>query len=132
MRNSDPPLGRSSARKCGLILRRYGPKLRTNSRAGSCTTSRYRSLFLANQARSLCLRRSSRNVNISVVKSPSVIGGSLGHGATHLSEVEEVVASEHAEREVVALGSAFGVQPEPGPLGFRGARPKGEVIAAER
>jgi hypothetical protein len=39
MRKSDPPLGRASARKCGLILASLGAKALMNANAGSSNSS---------------------------------------------------------------------------------------------
>src|SRR5918994_7232136 len=65
MRKSEPPLGRGSARKWGLIFSSFGPKATMKSVAGSSSSSSYRSRFAANHSRSLFAFSSSRNANSS-------------------------------------------------------------------
>src|SRR5512132_2233112 len=61
MRKSAPPLGRGSATRWRLILRRAGPASETNRRHGCLSAVSYRSRLASNQPRLLFFASSRRN-----------------------------------------------------------------------
>jgi len=78
MRKSDPPLGRASARKWGLIFSKRGAKASMKASAGSSSCCSYRSLLAANHSRLLFARRSARNEKSSGLNTACFVACGMG------------------------------------------------------
>src|SRR5687768_17244683 len=81
MRKTEPPVGRGSATKFGLILRRCGAKSTTNWISGSRTSRSKRSRFSSNHGRllfSFSSRRKLKRAGLKWVVRVAVAAGAAG------------------------------------------------------